>query len=112
MNKAASSSQPMFDPPARPLLFILSGPSGVGKDAVLAKMKASDYPLKYITTLTTRPRRANERDDIDYHFISVEKFKGLIQSKALLESANVYGNWYGVPKRQSSKPSPWGTISC
>ena len=105
MNKAArsSNSHPMFDPPARPLLFVLSGPSGVGKDAVLARMKASDYPLKYITTLTTRPRRAKERDNVDYHFISVEKFKVMIEANELLESARVYGNWYGVPKEAVKK---------
>lgn len=88
----------MFNPPTRPLLFVLSGPSGVGKDAVLALLKASDYPLKYITTLTTRPRRANEKNDVDYHFVSAEKFNGMIENSELLEWAEVYGNLYGVPK--------------
>ncbi len=100
MKKAtrASSSQTEFKPLTRPRLFILSGPSGVGKDAVLARIKASDCPLKYITTLTTRPRRANEKNGIDYHFISAEKFKVMIENNELLEWAEVYGNRYGVPK--------------
>ena len=92
-------SQSPITLPARPLLMVLSGPSGVGKDAVLAGLRESNYPLKYITTVTTRPQRANERDNIDYHFISVEKFQKLIEHNELLEWANVYGNWYGVPKK-------------
>jgi len=53
----------------RPLFIVLSGPSGIGKDAILTRMKESDYLLEYITTVTTRPRRAKERDNVDYHFI-------------------------------------------
>jgi len=88
----------VFRPPVKPLLFILSGPSGVGKDAVLNRMKASDYPLKYVTTLTTRPRRSNEKDNIDYHFVSADKLQEMIKNTELLEWAEVYGNRYGVPK--------------
>ncbi|HEY51199.1 MAG TPA: guanylate kinase [Dehalococcoidia bacterium] len=85
--------------PKKPLLIILSGPSGVGKDALLNRMKDLKYPLEYITTVTTRPRRAGERNQIDYHFITTEKFQGMIKKGELLEYANVYGNWYGVPKQ-------------
>ncbi len=98
MKKAAHRSQPPFNLPTRPLLIVLSGPSGVGKDAVLARIKESSYPLKYITTLTTRPRRPNERNNVDYHFVSMEKFQEMIENNELLEWAKVYGNWYGVPK--------------
>jgi len=82
----------------RPLFIVLSGPSGIGKDAILTRMKESGYPLEYITTVTTRPRRARERDNVDYHFISTESFQEMISGNELLEWANVYGNWYGVPK--------------
>lgn len=98
MKKVAHSSQPPFNRPTRPLLIVLSGPSGVGKDAVLVRMKESGYPLKYITTLTTRPRRPNEKDNVDYHFVSMEIFQEMIENNQLLERANVYGHWYGIPK--------------
>ncbi len=98
MKKVAHRSQLPFNLPTRPLLIVLSGPSGVGKDAVLAMMKESGYPLKYITTITTRLRRANEKNNVDYHFVSGERFQEMIENSELLEWANVYGNWYGVPK--------------
>ena len=85
--------------PVKPLLLVLSGPSGVGKDAVLNRMRELHYPLEFITTLTTRPRRASERNHIDYHFVPPEKFQTMIEHNELLEWANVYGNWYGVPKK-------------
>lgn len=83
----------------RPLLIVLSGASGAGKDAILTRMKELNYPLQYITTVTTRPRRAKERDNVDYHFISMERFQEMVNGNELLEWANVYGNWYGVPKQ-------------
>jgi len=92
-------SQSPVNPPKRPLLIVLSGPSGAGKDAVLTRIRESNYPLNYITTVTTRPQRATERDNIDYHFISTKKFQKMIENNELLEWANVYGNWYGVPKK-------------
>jgi guanylate kinase len=85
--------------PKKPLLIILSGPSGVGKDALLNRMKELKYPLEYITTLTTRRRRAGERNHIDYHFVTTERFQEMMEKGELLEYANVYGNWYGVPKQ-------------
>jgi len=92
-------SQSPLNLPKRPLLIVLSGPSGVGKDAVLSRMRELNYPLECTTTVTTRLRRAGERDHVDYHFISTEKFQEMIKHDELLEWANVYGNWYGVPKR-------------
>ncbi len=86
-------------PSKKALLVILSGPSGVGKDALLNRMKELKYPVEYLTTLTTRSRRAGERNHIDYHFIVPKKFQDMIKQGELLEYANVYGNWYGVPKQ-------------
>ena len=99
MKKVRHMSQTLYNPPTRPLLIVLSGSSGVGKDAVLTRMKVSGYPLEYITTVTTRSQRAKERDNIDYHFVSTEQFQEMIARNELLEWANVYGNWYGVPKQ-------------
>ncbi|HEY96324.1 MAG TPA: guanylate kinase [Dehalococcoidia bacterium] len=84
----------------KPSLFILSGPSGVGKDAVLHRLKKTSLPLKYVVTMTTRPRRERERENIDYIFVSKEYFQELIDNDGLLEYANVYGNMYGVPRIQ------------
>jgi len=94
-------SQTPINLPTRPLFIVLSGPSGVGKDAVLSRMRERElsYPLKYITTVTTRPQRASERDNIDYHFISTGNFQEMIKHNELPEWANVYSNWYGVPKK-------------
>lgn len=88
----------MFKPSAKPLLIILSGPSGAGKDTVLKRMKELGCPIAHIITLTTRPRRTGERDDVDYNFVSPADFKGMIRDGELLEWATVYGNWYGVPR--------------
>ena len=100
MKKANHKRQALFDLSTEPLLIVLSGPSGAGKDAVLNRMKQQlGYPLEYITTITTRSRRPNERNDIDYHFVSSERFQEMISHKELLEWATVYGNWYGVPKQ-------------
>lgn len=99
MKKASYEGQPPFSLPTEPLLIVLSGPSGAGKDALLTKMKESGYPLKYITTVTTRVQRAEEKDNVDYHFISTVKFQEMLKNNELLEWANVYGNWYGVPKK-------------
>jgi len=93
-----SGQTPLLLCPTKPLLIVLSGPSGVGKDAVLVRMKASSYPMKYVTTLTTRRRRPNETNGIDYHFVSTQQFQSMMKNKELLEQAEVYGNWYGIPK--------------
>ena len=99
MKKVSYNRQPPFDLPTRPLFIVISGPSGVGKDAVLARMRESGRSLEYIVTVTTRPHRAEEKDNIDYHFISAAQFQEMIEQEELLEWANVYGNMYGVPKQ-------------
>jgi guanylate kinase len=98
MKKASHKIETPFNLPSKPLLIVLSGPSGAGKDAILSRMKKSGHPAQSITTVTTRPRRAKEKNNVDYHFVSVESFQRMIKNNELLEWANVYGNWYGVPK--------------
>ena len=97
MSEEHGGSEPIAGRPQSPLLIVLSGPSGVGKDAVLAKLKELDHSLNYVTTLTTRQQRPKEIDGVDYHFISENEFHEMRESNSLLEFANVYGNWYGVP---------------
>jgi len=93
------SKQPFDLPKRSPLLVVLSGPSGAGKDAVLTRIKKSGFPVDHVTTFTTRPKRATEKDNMDYRFISEEEFREMIDHNELLEWANVYGNWYGVPRQ-------------
>ena len=82
------------------LLIVLSGPSGAGKDTVLNRMKELGFPFHYVVTATTRPRRAGENDGVDYYFRSEAEFQEMMQQGELLEWAQVYGHWYGVPKQQ------------
>jgi len=86
-----------------PLLVVLSGPSGTGKDAILSRLKKSGYPAQFITTVTTRPKRTQEKDGVDYHFISDERFQKMLEGNQFLECAQVYGNRYGVPKEPVSQ---------
>ncbi len=83
-----------------PLLIVLSGPSGAGKDSVLARMKRSGRPYHYVITATTRPKRAGEKNGVHYHFLSLKEFQRMIERDRFLEWANVYGNYYGVPKAE------------
>ncbi len=83
----------------KPLLVVISGPSGVGKDATLQIMKQSNYPFYFVVTATTRPKRANEVDGEDYHFVSVGEFAEMIEQNELLEYAVVYGDYKGIPKK-------------
>lgn len=82
----------------RPLLVVISGPSGVGKDATILRMKERGYPCDFVVTTTSRPRRANEVNGIDYHFVSEDQFTDLIARGELLEHAVVYGQYKGIPK--------------
>lgn len=83
-----------------PLLLVLSGPSGVGKDLLLSRLREIGRPYHFTITATTRPRRDGELDGVDYHFMGEQDFEAMIARDELLEWANVYGNYYGVPKAQ------------
>ena len=83
----------------RPILVVLSGPSGVGKDATLHQLQKSGHPFYFVVTATTRPIRPNEVDGVDYHFISMSEFAEMIEKDELLEYAVVYGDYKGIPKK-------------
>lgn len=83
----------------RPVLVVISGPSGVGKDATLNLMKQSNFPFYFVVTATTRPKRPAEVDGVDYHFVSVGEFAEMITQGELLEHAVVYGDYKGIPKK-------------
>lgn len=82
----------------RPRLFVISGPSGVGKDAVIEAMRELHPDFHYVVTATTRPRRPGEIDGIHYYFMTEAEFTEQLARDDFLEAAQVYGNWYGVPK--------------
>ena len=82
------------------LLAVVSGPSGVGKDAVLHGLRALKRPWYFAVTATTRAPRSGERDGVDYIFLEPPAFQEMVDRGQFLEYAQVYGNWYGVPKQQ------------
>lgn len=83
----------------RPILVVISGPSGVGKDATIQAMQQRNTPFYFVVTATTRPRRPTETDGVDYHFISMSDFAEMIDKGELLEFAIVYGDYKGIPKK-------------
>lgn len=87
--------------PSPPLLVVLSGPSGVGKDAVLNELRAMDRPWHFAVTATTRAMRPGERDGVDYIFLEQDTFARMQERDEFLECAEVYGRWYGVPRSQA-----------
>ena len=83
-----------------PLLVVISGPSGVGKDMTLKRLKELGYPFHFVVTATTRPKRPTEVNGEDYFFISKSEFAEMIEQEELLEYAVVYGDYKGIPKEQ------------
>jgi guanylate kinase len=82
------------------MLVIISGPSGVGKDTVIAALHRRGHrpEYHYVVTCTTRSRRSNEIDGVSYNFLSPGAFAALRDSGELLEANEVHGNWYGTPR--------------
>ena len=83
-----------------PLLIVISGPSGVGKDSVIQHMKEIGAPFHFVITATTRPKRSDEVDGLDYFFISRDEFEEMIEQDELLEHAVVYKDYKVIPKQQ------------
>ena len=81
-----------------PLLTVISGPSGVGKDALMTRLLA-DGDFRRPVTMTARPPRPGEADGVHYHFASREGFEAAIAAGELLEHALVHGTYYGTPRR-------------
>jgi len=82
----------------RPLLVVLTGPSGAGKDSLLARLKSKDPSSYIVANVTTRPPRAGEKEGVDYHFVSKADFERLLREGELLEHAVVYDQDKGVPR--------------
>ncbi len=85
----------------QPMLIVISGPSGVGKDTVLHMMEErGSQPFHFVVTATTRPIREGEVHGVDYFFISSDEFASMIENDELLEYAIVYNDYKGIPKQQ------------
>jgi len=93
-----SISFDIFHP--QPLMIVISGPSGVGKDSVLQALKRQGLPLHFVVTTTTRSPRPEEEDGVDYFFVSLQEFERMIAEGELLEYAVVYNQYKGIPKAQ------------
>ncbi|HEX8733087.1 MAG TPA: guanylate kinase [Ktedonobacterales bacterium] len=90
------ASEPLIVAPS-PLLFVLSGPSGVGKTTLTNRLVMRGWAGHVMVTVTTRRPRPNEVDGVHYHFRTAEQFHEMLQRNELLEHAEVHGAWYGVP---------------
>ncbi len=89
-----------YDIHPEPLIIVISGPSGVGKDSVLKGLQARNLPLHFVITVNTRKRRVDERDGVDYFFITRERFAEMVANDELLEHTQVYDDFKGIPKEQ------------
>lgn len=87
---------------ATPLIVVVSGPSGVGKDTLLERMEElhSGLNFHFVVTATTREPRSGEADGVNHHFLNRDQFHNMIVNDELLEWAEVYDNYYGVPRTQ------------
>jgi guanylate kinase len=90
----------IFERETPPLLIVLSGTAGSGKDSVLHRMRERKVPFAFVVTATTRPPRPGEESGRDYEFVSEAEFQEMLRRGELLEHAVVYGQHKGIPKRR------------
>jgi guanylate kinase len=98
--EAITVVHPMALPSRSPLLIVISGPSGAGKDSALQRMKERGLPFHFVVTATTRARRPDEIEGKDYFFLTHDQFAEMIEHNELLEHAIVYNDYKGIPKQQ------------
>eukprot|EP00775_Hariotina_reticulata_P012441 gene12441-12578_t len=87
-------------PPPQPRVIVISGPSGVGKDAVIKRLQEIRQDLYFVVTATSRAMRPGEVEGKDYFFVDKATFESWIASGQLLEHALVYGEYKGIPRQQ------------
>lgn len=81
------------------MLYVISAPSGAGKTSLVRKLLERAPDLALSVSHTTRAMRPGERDGVDYHFVTLEKFEAMAEAGAFLEYARVFGNCYGTSKQ-------------
>lgn len=96
--KETSNAADPFHRERPPLLIVISGPSGAGKDSLVQRMKEQEFPFHFVVTATDRPPRPNEVHGRDYYFYTTAEFERMIAQGELLEHACVYGQHKGIPK--------------
>ncbi len=94
---------------SQPLLIVISGPSGVGKDSIVQRMMDRGFPFHFVVTATTREKRENEIDGKDYWFVAKAEFARMIEENELIEYAMVYGDYKGIPMAQVREALASGT---
>ncbi|MCY4392660.1 MAG: guanylate kinase [Chloroflexi bacterium] len=87
----------------RPLILVLHGPSGVGKDSVIARLRKR-AGIHRATSSNSRPMRKDERQGVDYHFLSRDEFQRKIDAGDFIEHARVYGDFKGLERRELESP--------
>ena len=86
------------DTPASGLVFVLSGPSGVGKSSLIERLKRDEFPITHCVTATTRPRRLGEEHGVHYYFLAESEYDALLEHGQFLEHAVVHNVYrYGIP---------------
>lgn len=95
-----SDGRSPYEPPEYPVLIVISGPSGVGKDTVVREILQKREDFHFVITATDRPPRADETEGVDYFFLTTEKFEEMIEEGEFLEHAVVHDCYKGVPKWQ------------
>ena len=98
------TSQELYTFEHPPLLIVIAGTSGSGKDSVVKalvkRLESSEHPVHFVITATSRSMREDEVHGVDYYFVTKEEFERMIAHGELLEYATVYGQYKGVPKEQ------------
>ena len=89
-----------YQRPTHPLVVVISGPSGVGKDTVVQALLRRSGNFYFVVTATSRPPRPGEQHGVDYFFVSETHFRRMIAEGEMLEHAWVHDNFKGVPKQQ------------
>lgn len=83
----------------RGLMLVLSSPSGAGKTTLSRQLLDNDAQIQLSVSCTTRQKRPSETDGVDYRFMDTSTFRGMIERKEFLEYAEVFGNYYGTPRK-------------
>lgn len=105
MNELLNSELPEFNfTLEKPLIIIISGLSGAGKDTVINQLRNNnEYDFHFVVTCNTRAKRHNEIDGVDYHFVTREQFLQMIAKDELIEYSSVYSDFKGVPRVEIEK---------